>query len=183
MPPLSSVSRLQLTQLDARPDAAAIQQLTDAGLRAMLMANGIPRANTDRRGDFARHLIDYLAGDPSRQLEFPPSIALQRDLQKQAERSPAEAQEMEGKGGEAGGSWAPAEAQAPSGLPCGHPTATRVRPGPALPPRAPEVALAVETNLPPGGAKFNGWKRGEDSWGGGTPRPRPTTHPPGWSCR
>ena len=76
MPPLSSVSRLQLTQLDARPDAAAIQQLTDAGLRAMLMANGIPRANTDRRGDFARHLIDYLAGDPSRQLEFPPSIAL-----------------------------------------------------------------------------------------------------------
>ena len=48
----------------------------------MLMANGLSRATTDRRKDFARHLIAYLAEDPSRQLAFPPSIALEHDLQR-----------------------------------------------------------------------------------------------------
>ena len=72
---------------------------------------------------------------------------------------------MAGKGGETRGSWAPAKAQAPSGLPCGHPTPTRERPGPALPPRAPEVALAVETNLPPGGAPISMDGKGETTPG------------------
>ena len=63
MPPLSNRSRTQLTQLDARPDEAAIKQLTDAGLRALLVANGLPRARADRREDFARYLITYLAED------------------------------------------------------------------------------------------------------------------------
>ena len=86
LPPLSCLSRMQLTQLDVRPEDAAIEQLTDAGLRAMLLANGLPRANTDRRKDFARHLIAYLAEDPLHQLAFPPLIAQERDLQRQAER-------------------------------------------------------------------------------------------------
>ena len=41
MPPLSNLSRTLLTQLDARPDEAAIERLTDAGLRALLVANGL----------------------------------------------------------------------------------------------------------------------------------------------
>ena len=63
MPPVSNQSRMLLTQMDVCPDEAAIKQLTDAGLRALLMANGLPWATIDRQEDFVRRLIAHLSKD------------------------------------------------------------------------------------------------------------------------
>ena len=183
MPPLSNLSRLQLLQLAARPDDAALEQLTDAGLRALLLANAIPRASTDRRADFVRHLTAYLAGDTSRQLAFPASIALERDLQQQAEGGHTAEREMAEEGGEAGGSWAPTEARPPSGPPGCPPVPSRERPPPPPSTQSPSSRPCRRDNPHPRGpSHFHGW-RGRGSWAGGTPRSCPTTWPYGWSLR
>ena len=141
MPPLHNVARTALTQLDDRPDETALKGLTNPGLRALLVANGIRRASTDRQADFVRLLLAYLAEDPARRLAFPAKIEAERALLRQAGR-----RELAGRGGEAEGS---CPAPPPSGPPSDLPAPLHRQPPPAPASRALTPTQATESNPTP----------------------------------
>ena len=72
--PLTARQGYLLGRLPSRPTAADLAAISDAGLRALLAANGLPRRRDDRRSDYASALLTWLATDPARNLAFPPAV-------------------------------------------------------------------------------------------------------------
>ena len=63
-----------MRRLPTRPSPADLEVLSDAGLRALMKANGLPRSRDQRRGDYISAIAAWLAGDVERQLAFPGSV-------------------------------------------------------------------------------------------------------------
>ena len=84
----------------------ALGRLSDAALRALMAVNGLRRASTDRREDYAHRVHAFLRIHPSRQLAFPAVVQRARQGPTEPEVGAAE---LEGSGGEAEGSHAPTE--------------------------------------------------------------------------
>ena len=63
-----------LRRMPSRPTPTDLAALSDAGLRALLVANGLPRRSAHRRGDYVAALAGWLAEDDTRQLTFPPTV-------------------------------------------------------------------------------------------------------------